>query len=140
MTHFFSTLKNRRRYGTYDAETELRDKASAAISATTSETGIEHPVRELDLYKAIIVFDAFTGYVATTAEWRVQVEVSDIVGGTYTAVSDAIALVGSGSGRVEIPLSGGLIEYLDADSNFIRVTATKVGSPGDLTYGAFLVC
>jgi len=136
---FFSTIADRRRFGPYDSSLELRDKAATAITATTSGTGIEFAVRKSMPFKAIVIWDAYSSYTATSAEWTITISVSDVVGGTYTPVSQAIALVGSADGRLEIPLNSGNIAYLDADSAFIRVTATKVGSPGGLTYGAFLV-
>jgi len=140
MTTFFSTIADRRRIGTYDAQLELRDYAAAAISATTSETGVAFDVRKQCGFRVIVTADAYTGYVATTAEWTITVEVSDLVGGTYTTVATLDPAAAAGAAiQVGVALSGDQIAAIDADAAFIRVTATKTGSPGNLTYGAYIV-
>ena len=138
MDHF-STLRDSRAYHV-DSLLELRPISAAAISATTSSTGIEvgSILRKFDLAKIIINWAAYTGYVATSAAWNIKIDVSDLVGGTYTAVTQTIELDGAAAGQIEIPMSGLLNAYLDADSAFVRVTATKVGVPGNLTFGAFI--
>lgn len=134
---FYSTIADRRRRGTYDKETELRAYTATAISATTSSTGVSFPVRKTADYKVCYSIAAYTGYVSTTAEWNITVEVSDVVGGSYTQVGTTIKPVGTAL-EGEIPLTGDYVTGIDADSAFIRVTATKTGSPGNLTYGAWL--
>lgn len=140
MTTFFSTIADRRRRGTFDKELELRDQSAAAISATTSETGIQFYPRKHEAFKVVIVSSAYTSYSAGAAEWTITVEVSDVVGGTYTVVGtlSPAALAGA-AGEAEIVLGGGQVATVDADADFIRVTATKTGSPGNLSYGAFIV-
>lgn len=141
MTTFFSTLKARRKKGVYDSALELRDYDAAALSATGSEAGVSFPVRAQESFRVVINMAAYSGYVATTAEWTISVEVSDVVGGTYTEVASLPAAASGGAAlQVPLDLNGALVEALDADAAFIRVTATKTGSPGDLTYGAYIVC
>lgn len=140
MTTFFSTIADRRRKGTYDVNLELRDYTAAAISATTSSTGVEFAVRKQDYFKVVIIADAYTGYVATSAEWTIEVEVSDVVGGTYTAIGTLVPATAAGAAiETELVFGGDQVADIDADAAFIRVTATKTGSPGNLTYGAFIV-
>lgn len=138
MEHF-STIRDSRAYHV-DSLLELRSISAAAISATTSSTGIEvgSVLRKFDLAKLVVNWAAYSSYTATTAAWTVHVGISNLVGGTYTTVSQTVELVGSAAGQIEIPISGLLNTYLDADSVFVRVTATKVGTPGNLTYGAFI--
>lgn len=141
MTTFFSTLKARRKTGTYDSALELRDYNAAALSATASETGVEFAVRAQERFRVVVNCAAYTGYVATADEWTISVEVSDVVGGTYTEVASIPAAAFAGAAnQIPVDLNGALVEALDADAAFIRVTASKTGSPGDLTYGAFIVC
>ncbi|MEM9945479.1 MAG: hypothetical protein AAF810_05375 [Cyanobacteria bacterium P01_D01_bin.36] len=135
----FSTIADRRKRGPYDAELELRAYTAAALSATTSETGIEFAVRKQDQYKVCLSVGAYTGFDSGTAEWTITVEVSDVVGGTYTQIGPSYIPVGDAD-EYEIPLSGALVTAVDADAEFIRVTATKTGAPGDLTYAAWIVC
>jgi hypothetical protein len=134
---FYSTIADRSRKGTFDALTELKDYTDSAISATTAETGIEFPVRKTQDYKVCLSFATYSGYVATTAEWVITVEVSDVVGGTYTPVA---SYTPKGTAEeTEICLSGVMVSSADADAEFIRVKATKTGVPGNLTYGAYIV-
>lgn len=140
MTTFFSTIADRRRRGPFDKELELRDQSATAITATTSGTGIQFYPRKHEAFKVVLAVGAYTGYSAGTAEWTITVEVSNLVGGTYTVVGTlAPATLAGAAGETEIVLGGGQIASLDADADFIRVTATKTGSPGALSYGAFIV-
>lgn len=130
-----STIANRRAIH-FDANLELRDFDAAAISASTAETAIAYPVTKLMGYKCVVDVAAYTGYVATTAQWVITVEACATSGGTYKTVGTftptGVAI------RADVPLSGEWVDDIEADAAYIRVKATKTGSPGNLTYGAFL--
>ncbi|MBW4677132.1 MAG: hypothetical protein KME52_24945 [Desmonostoc geniculatum HA4340-LM1] len=130
-----STISNRRAIQ-FDKATELRDYSAATISASTTETAIAYPVTKLKAYKAVVDVAAHTGYVATTAQWDITVEVSTTSGGTYKTVGTFTAT--GVANRFDVPLSGEWIDDIVADAAYIRVKAVKTGSPGNLTYGAFL--
>lgn len=138
MTKSFSTIANRRGRGAYDEALELRDYAAAALSATGSGTGILFYPRAQESFKVALSVAAYTSYSDGSAEWTITVEVSDAIGGTYTQVGPSFIPVGDAI-EYEIPLSGALVEDIDADADYIRVTATKTGSPGNLTYAAWIV-
>lgn len=129
-------LADRRAYW-FDKELELRDYGAAALSATGSSTGIEFAVRAFDVAKVVIDHAAITGTLSAENFWVITVEVSDLVGGTYTAIATTGNLTATAS-RIELPISGLLAAYKDADSAFIRVTATKGGTIGNLVYGAYV--
>ena len=96
-------------------------------------------VRDFDLAKVIIDHGAITGTLtAGTNFWTVTVEISDVVGGTYTPIVSTGELTAAKS-QIELPISGLLVAYKDADAAFIRVTATKGGTIGNLSYGAYIV-
>lgn len=122
----------------FDKELELRDYAAAAESATVSETGVELAVRHLDVAKVVIDHAAIGGTVDGSNFWAISVEVSDLVGGSYTEIATTRAL-GATANQIELPISGLFAEYKDADAAFIRVTATETGTTaGNLTYGAYV--
>lgn len=125
-----------RRFIQYDNALELRARDAAALSATTSGTAIAFAARKQSDFEAVVDVAAHTGYTAGSALWTISIEVSDTSGGTYVSVG-SIALTGVAK-RFQIPLSGQWIAQLKSDAAFIRVTATKTGSPGNLSYGAFL--
>lgn len=128
-----------RRAYPFDKQLELRDYSDGAESATASETGVELAVRYFDTAKVVIDHTAIGGTVDGSNYWVVSVEISDLVGGTYTEVINTGNLTATAS-KIELPLSGLLNTYKDADSAFIRVTATETGTTaGNLTYGAYVV-
>lgn len=131
-------LADRRAYP-FDKALELRDYGAAALEATGSSTGVEFAVRDIDVAKVVIDHGPITGTLTTgTNFWTISVAVSDVVGGTYTTIATTGELTAAKS-QIELPISGLLATYKDADSAFIRVTATKGGDIGDLTYGAYIV-
>ncbi|MEL7494634.1 MAG: hypothetical protein AAGJ95_11825 [Cyanobacteria bacterium J06554_11] len=130
-------MSTRRAYY-FDVDLELRDYDAAAESTTASETGIAFAGRDIDLAKVVVDHAAIGGTVDGSNYWTVSVEISDVVGGTYTEVATTGALAATAA-TIELPLSGKLNEYKDTDSAFIRVTATETGTTaGDLTYGAYI--
>lgn len=130
-----STLPNRRAIE-FDKELELRPYENAAISATTSSLGLAFPGTKQMYFKAIINLAAHTGYVATTAQWSITIEFS-VDNATFKQVGNAIVPTGIAN-QLEIALSGAAVEDIVPDAAYVRVTATKTGTPGALTFGAFL--
>lgn len=130
-----STIANRRAIQ-FDKSLELRDYAAAAVSASTTETAIAFPATKLMSYKAVVDVAAHTGFVATSAQWDITVEAALTSGGTYKTVGTFTAT--GAQNRFDVPLSGEWVDDIVADAAFIRVKAVKTGSPGNLTYGAFL--
>lgn len=117
----------------YDTALVLRESGTAETS-TASETGVAFDVRKIGDFKAII---QYSGAVAT-GTYTFSIEVSDLVGGTYTEIADVVATPANASDRFDIPLSGKIAEQLDADSAFIRVTATLGGTSPSIDYDCFL--
>lgn len=137
---FFSTIGDRRQRGPVDSDLVLRAYSAAALSATGSSTGVALDSKANLGYKVALSIAAHSGYSAGSALWTITVEVSNTLGGTYNPVGRAVVPVGTAL-ETEVTISP-----LDAvgaapsnDPNFIRVTATKTGSPGNLTYGAWVV-
>ncbi len=129
-----STIANRREY-LFDAATQLRDYTTAAISATTAETAIAIPATKLQEYKAVVDVAVYSGYADGTAQWDIAIEAS-ADGSTYKSVGGFTAL--GTTNRFDVPLSGEWVDDIVANAIYLRVKATKTGSPGNLTYGAWL--
>jgi hypothetical protein len=140
MAKTFSTIADRRVRGTYDAALELRDYAAAALSATTSSTGIAFVSRKIEAFKVCLSFAAYTSYSAGSAEWTIDIEVAATVGGSYTKVATLLPATFAGvAGETEFVIGGDEVADRLSTAEFIRVTATKTGSPGTLTFGAWIV-
>ena len=136
---FFSTMKRRDRRGPVDDTLLLRDIADGAEAATASETGVAFNPRAQNTYKAVVSVTSVSGTTDGSNYWTLSVQVSDVVGGTYTEVGSY--QVAGTKEQIEIPLSGSQVENLDADAAFMRITATKTGTTAtDITYGAWLAC
>ena len=129
-----STIANRRAYF-FDAATQLRDYEASAISATTTETAIAVSATKLREYKAVVDTAAYTSYSAGSAQWTITIEASSD-NSTYVSVG-SIVPTGAAS-RFDIPLSGEWIDDIVPGAIYLRAKATKTGSPGNLTYGAWL--
>jgi len=130
-----STITNRTKRQ-YDKLLELRDKAAAAIAATTSEVANSNfNPRLFQPYKAVVTADPYTGFVAGTAQWTITIEVSAdnatwVAVGTLTPVGQSVQL--------GIPLNGRWVDTFNSGALLVRSTATKTGNPGNLSYGVFL--
>lgn len=133
----FSTIADRRRRGTFDGLLMLRNPNSAAISATTSETGIQlYPVKQ-ERFKVVLAIDAYTGYSDGVAEWNITIEVSASLGSGYTTVA-TVSPVGTAL-ETEVAFGGDQIADALSTAQYIRVTATKTGAAGNLDYAAWIV-
>lgn len=128
---------NRRVQAIVDVELFLRESGTPE-TATAAETGIEFPVRNIDEYKAVINYSGLD-FEETNETYVFSIEVSDVVGGTYTAIATSPDMGSTTtSGRLDIPLNGKIAEQLDADSAFIRVNATLGGTTPSVDYECFL--
>jgi hypothetical protein len=132
-----STIQNRRATF-FDKSLELRNASNPAISSGVAETGALFPATKQMEYKAVVHTPGYTGYAAGASEWQVAIEVSSTLAGTYTQVG--IAPLPNKGGDVPIPLDGAYVEDILQAAAYIRARSIKVGSPGNLTYGAFVSC
>ncbi len=134
MMSYIPNLSRTRAYP-LDKDTELRAKDSPAISATTSETAIALDVPEQCSLRFVLDYDAISSVTPGTAEWAVSLEVS---ADNSTFVTVRTFTLGAATMTYESAVTGTEMSQMVANATHIRVTATKTGSPGDLTYGAFL--
>lgn len=138
MASQFSTIPLTRR-DNFDIATLLRDITEAPISSATNGTPLAllrwHRRGE---FKAVIHDFAYTGYSAGIDEWVISIEVANTTSDPYVAIASTILT--DRPGYYEIPLSGELVNQalVDEEDPVIRVVATPTGTPGDLTYGAYL--
>ena len=121
----------------YDGDLALRTSGTA-ITTTTSATGIEFPVRNINEYKAVVAYNGMD-FTTTDESYVFSIQISDVVGGTYTILA-TVPDIGSAtaSGFLDIPLNGKLAEQIDSDSAFIRVTATLGGTTPSIDFDCWL--
>lgn len=121
----------------FDKLLELRNVADGAETATASETGIALAVRMLQPCSWVIFVTAIDAASADET-YVFALQVSDLVGGTYTTIATHTWPRAHGVGKVHIPVSGELAAFQDTDSAFLRVTATLGGTTPSVTYGSYL--
>jgi len=123
----------KRTHQSYDAEVDFAS-SRVTLSATTATTGFAFDVISQGAYKVQVSADAYTGFVAGTAHWSVDVQVSGTLAGTYTTVvSSPIGATGS---TTDVILSGREVQQTLATAAFIRLNVVKTGTPGNLSYEA----
>lgn len=123
---------------TFDALGKIVE--AQAVSVTASCTGVN--IVGLNIgnaqYEAVFNYGATTGTVDGSNYYSLQLEVSDLVGGTYYAVGNAIKLPAT-AGSATVGFTSDQIERLITGADFFRVTATKTGTTATaVTYTAFL--
>jgi hypothetical protein len=140
MPTFFADYKDARRRGIVDNALTFRAITDAAISSTTSTTGIQFYPTKNEAFKVCFSHLAYTGYSAGSAEWTLTVEVSASLASGYVAVAtlDPATFAGTAA-ETEIVLGGDQVFDVLDTATYVRVTATKTGSPGNLTFAAWVV-
>jgi hypothetical protein len=106
----------------------------AAITATGSSTGVQLYPRQLPVCDWVIYISG----VVSTGTYVFTLQVSDVVGGTYTTIASYTWPPATASGRVHLPISGQMAALQDADSKFVRVTYTLAGTTPSAVIGSFL--
>ena len=118
-----------------DTLLELRDATAAAITSTTSETGVGIDLTALWNYKVAVNVSSLDD--ADADETYVVTAEVDTTSGFASAVTVG-SLTLTATGLYELPLSRDFVEHLEAGAAWIRVTATLGGTTPSLKYGAFL--
>lgn len=130
-----------RRAVLFDKKLELRDGSNPEITADFTENPVEFPATKQDFFKAVAFTPGYAGYAVGTVQWEVVVEVSDQLAGTYIEVGRAVLKSDTQQAdEVQIPLEGSYIENILPTANYVRVRTEATGSPGALSYGAYLSC
>ena len=104
-----------------------------AITATASSTGVLLYPRLLPTCDWVVYCSAVLG----TGTYTFALQVSDLVGGTYTTVASIVWPPALAAGKIHIPINADVPGFLDNDSKFIRVTAT-LGATSSVIYGSYL--
>ena len=123
---------------TYDALGLIVE--NEVVSVTASCTGAE--IAGLNIgsaqYFAVINTNTPTGTVDGSNYYSLQVEVSDLVAGTYVAVGNPVVTPATAS-QTQVGFTSEQINDLVDGADFFRVTATKVGTTATaVTYTAFI--
>ena len=123
---------------TYDTSGLIAEDEVVGATATCTPVSIEGLNLGSASYVAIINTSVVTGTVDGSNYYTLQLKVSDLTGGTYYEVGEAIVLPATAQ-QVQIGFTSEQIEGLVTDANFFEVVATKTGTTATaVTYTAFL--
>jgi hypothetical protein len=117
----------------FDVGTQLL-APGAAVIATASSTGVPLYPRTLPTCDWVLYLSA----VVATGTYVFTLEVSDLVGGTYTPIASYTWPPTLAAGRVHIPINGQMAALKDADCRFLRITSTLGGTTPGAVIGSFL--
>jgi hypothetical protein len=106
----------------------------AALAANGSGTGVllyprTMPTADWVLYLAAVV---------ATGTYTFNLQVSDLLGGTYTTIATFTWPPAVAAGRVHIPFNAQMAAFLDNDSKYMRVNYAIGGTTPGAVVGSFL--
>lgn len=114
-----------------------------AVAVTTTASGTPKQIKGVNVGEgveivALIDTGAVTGTVDGSNYYSLQLEASDLVGGTYVKVGNAVIAPAAG-GRAQVGFTSEQLQDLKAGAEWFRITATKVGTTATaVTYTAQL--
>jgi hypothetical protein len=104
-----------------------------ALTANGSATGVLLYPRQLLPCDWVIYVSAVLG----TGTYTFNLQVSDVVGGTYTTIASVVWPPAVAAGRIHTPVSGQMAAFQDSDSKFIRINYV-IGATSSVVLGSFL--
>jgi len=117
----------------FDKALELASPG-AALTANGSATGVLLYPRQLPVCDWVI----YVSGVVATGTYTFNLQVSDVVGGTYTTIASYTWPPATASGRVHIPISGQMAALQDADAKYMRLNYAIGGTTPSVVAGSFL--
>ena len=110
----------------FDKATELL-ASGAALAANGSGTGVLLYPRTFPTCDWVVACSA----VVATGTYTFNLQISDLVGGTYTTIATIVWPPALSSGKLHVPINGQMSGFFDTDSKFIRVNYVIAGTtPG----------
>jgi hypothetical protein len=117
----------------FDVGTQLL-APGAALVANGSATGLMLSPRMLPTCDWILYW---SGTVAT-GTYTFNLQVSDLVGGTYTTIASFTVPPTLAAGRIHIPVQGQLAALLDSDCRFVRINYAIGGTTPGIVAGSWI--
>ena len=123
---------------TFDALGLITEDEAVTVTATCTPKEIVGLNIGTAQYVAVVNYGVSTGTVDASNYYTLQLNVSDLTGGTYSPVGDTVKVPAT-AGQAQIGFTSEQIERLITGASFFEVIATKVGTTATaLTYTAFI--
>lgn len=106
----------------------------AALATTGSSTGVLLYPRQFPTCDWVV----YASGVVATGTYVLTLQVSDVVGGSYTTIATLTWPPAVAAGEVRVPITGFTSQWFDNDSKFMRVTYTIGGTTPGIVLGSFI--
>jgi hypothetical protein len=106
----------------------------AALAATGSSTGVLLYPRDFPTCDWVVYASA----VVATGTYTFNLQVSDIVGGTYTTIASIVWPPAVPSGKLHVGINGSQAQWFDNDSKFMRVNYVIGGATPGAVVGSYI--
>jgi hypothetical protein len=119
--------------------TAIFDKAlelvapGTALTANGSATGVLLYPRDFPTCDWVV----YTSAVLGTGTYTFNLQVSDLVGGTYTTIASIIWPPAVAAGKLHVAINGHQAQWFDNDSKFIRINYV-IGATSSVVLGSYL--
>lgn len=117
----------------FDKATELLSPG-AALAANGSGTGVLLYPRDFTTCDWVIYASA----VVATGTYTFNLQVSDLVGGTYTTIASVVWPPAVAAGKLHIAINGHVAQWFDNDSKFVRVNYAIGGTTPGAVVGSYI--
>jgi hypothetical protein len=105
----------------------------AALTTTGNSTGVLLYPRDFPTCDWIVYASAVLG----TGTYSFNLQVSDIVGGTYTTIATITWPPGVPAGKRHVAINGADAQWMDNDSKFVRVNYV-IGATSSIIVGSYI--
>ena len=117
----------------YDAALSLLTPG-AALAANGSGTGVLLYPRDFPTCDWVIYLSA----VVATGTYTFNLQVSDLVGGTYTTIASITWPPAVAAGKLHVAINGAQAQWFDNDSKFVRVNYVIGGTTPGAVVGSYI--
>lgn len=107
----------------------------AALATTGSSTGVLLYPRTFPTCDWVV----YASGVVATGTYVLTLQVSDVVGGSYTTIATMTWPPALAAGRLHVPINGQMAGFFDTDCKFVRVTYTIGGTTPGIVLGSAIM-
>ena len=106
----------------------------AALATTGSSTGVLLYPRSLPTCSWVV----YTSGAVATGTYTFALQISDVVGGSYTTIAQIVYPPTVAAARLSAPIGGKLAQFFDNDAKYMKVAWTIGGATPGIVLGSFL--
>jgi hypothetical protein len=117
----------------FDKALELL-QPGAALAANGSSTGVLLYPRQFPMADWVVYASA----VVATGTYTFNLQVSDVVGGTYTTIATITWPPAVATGKLHVGINGAQAQWFDNDSKFVRVNYVIGGTTPSAVIGSYI--